>query len=413
MKSLTLISLLLSSHLFGQIYTGPIEKPTSGYGSDGTHTIGVEAFSNPYFPSMDIEIYHPSDILTPVPTLFYSHAYGGNLSFTVQGLLNWAARKGYAIVFVPYQTSGVTVVERYENLLEGFRKAARDFPEIIDTTRVGFMGHSFGGGASFATAYRCFTENDWGVNGRWIHSSAPWYLYNISQTELTTFPSDVKLVVEVYNDDLVNDHRMAADAFMNINIPNSEKDFLKVYADSSSGYVYTAKHDLPMAYTDFNAMDYYAYFRLLDALCDYTFNGNLAGKEVALGNGSASQVQMPVGLTNLEQTDYPTVAVPESDYGFACSSLANPRNDYCGLLTLPESVNEITTYLFPNPVETFLNINLSPNKNLSVDIYNLQGELVLSESGSTRIDVSQLRAGIYLCLLKTDSQYTLEKFIKH
>ena len=104
----TLTLLLLSSRLFGQIYTGPIEKPTSGYGTDGTHLIGIEVFSNPYFPSMDIEIYHPSDILAPVPTLFYSHAYGGNLSFTVQGLLNWVARKGYAIVFVPYQTSWVT-----------------------------------------------------------------------------------------------------------------------------------------------------------------------------------------------------------------------------------------------------------------------------------------------------------------
>lgn len=402
----------LSLQLVGQIYSGPIAKPLTGYGSDGTHTIGVESFSNPYFPSEDIEIYHPSDITTPVPTLFYSHAFGGNLSFTVQGLLNWTARKGYAIVFVPYQTTGVSVVERYENLLEGFRKAARDFPGIIDTTRVGFMGHSFGGGATFATAFACFTENDWGSNGRWMHSSAPWYLYSISQSDLTSFPSDVKLVVEVYNDDPVNDHRMAIDAFSTINIPTSEKDFLKVYGDSSSGYAYTAEHDLPMAYTDFNAMDYYAYYRILDALCDYTFNGNLTGKDVALGNGSLNQVQMPVGLTNLEQSDFPTVVFPESNYGFPCSSIGNPRESYCASVSLTEIINYDPLILYPNPVQSTLTIEVDDFQNATIEMYDLQGQLVLTHHGTNKIDLSHLRDGVYFLHVYTDQHHYSAKCIK-
>lgn len=398
---------------FGQIYSGPIAKPLSGYGADGNYTIGVESFSNPYFPTEDILIYHPSDIATPVPTLFYSHAFGGNLPFTVQGLLNWTARKGYAIVFVPYQTTGVSVMDRYENLLEGFRKAARDFPAIIDTTRVGFMGHSFGGGATFATAYKCFAENNWGENGRWMHSSAPWYLFNISQAELTNFPPDVKLVVEIYNDDPVNDHRMAADAFLNIGIPNAEKDFIKVYGDSSSGYAYTAEHDLPMAYTDFNAMDYYAYYRIIDALCDYTFNGNLAGKDVALGNGSMNQLQMPIGLTNLEQTDHPTVTFPESNYVFPCSSFGNPRSSYCGLLSpLSETTNESTIHLFPNPVQAILNIEIQEAHGLTIEIYNFQGQLVRYQEGINKIDVSNLSNGIYFCSVKNGQYHYFEKIIK-
>lgn len=408
----TIVGFFLSVQLFGQIYSGPIPKPLSGYGADGPHPIGIESFSNPYFPTVDILIYHPSDITTPVPTLFYSHAFGGNIPFTVQGLLNWTARKGYAIVFVPYQTTGVSVMDRYENLLEGFRKAARDFPNIIDTSRVGFMGHSFGGGATFATAYKCFTENNWGANGRLMHSSAPWYLFNISQTELNNFPADVKLVVEVYNDDPVNDHRMAADAFSNISIPNAEKDFLKVYADSSSGYAYTAEHDLPMAYTNFDAMDYYAYYRIIDALCDYTFNGNLSGKDVALGNGSANQLQMPIGLTNLEQTDNPTVTFPESKYGFPCSSVANPRNIYCGLLSLFETTNEPTVRLSPNPVQSVLHIEVPDVHGLTVEIYNLQGQLVLTQKGNTNLDVSSLRNGIYFCSVWNAPYHYCEKFEK-
>ena len=408
----TVFGFLLSLQLFGQIYSGPIAKPLSGYGSDGLHTIGIESFSNPNFPTEDILIYHPSDLSTPVPTLFYSHAYGGNIPLTIQGLLNWTARKGYAMVFVPYQTAGVSVSERYENLLEGFRKAARDFPTIIDTTRVGFMGHSFGGGATFATAYACFTENNWGANGRLMNSSAPWYLFNISQTELSNFPVDVKLVVEIYNDDPVNDHRMAADAFLNIGIPNSEKDFLKVYADSSSGYVYTAEHDLPMAYTDFDAMDYYAYYRIIDALCDYAFNGNLSAKDVALGNGSVNQVEMPIGLTNLEQTDYPTVTFPESNYGFPCSSVGNPRASYCGLLALDETSNESAIHLFPNPVESLLNIDAQDVSGLTLEIYNIEGQLVLTQAGAHTIDVSKLSNGVYYCRILADHKHEFKKFVK-
>ena len=37
----------------------------------------------------------------------------------------------------------VSIEDRYDILREGFRHAARKYPQIIDTTKVGFMGHSF------------------------------------------------------------------------------------------------------------------------------------------------------------------------------------------------------------------------------------------------------------------------------
>lgn len=118
-------------------------------------------------------------------------------------------------------------------------------------------------------------------------------LFEITQEELQSFPSDTKLIIEICADDAVNDHRMAADMFTNINIDDAEKDFLVVQSDTINGYIYYAGHDVPTNYNAFDALDYYAYYRLIDALCDYTFNGNPAGKEVALGNGSTDQVMMP------------------------------------------------------------------------------------------------------------------------
>lgn len=405
--------IFLSLKGFSQLYTGPVAKPVSGYGSDGSRPIGVESFSNPYFTTENIQIFYPSDLSGPVPTLFYSHAYGGSNSLHVIGLLNFIARKGYAIVFVPYQTTGVSVANRYENLLSGFRKAARDFPAIIDTTRVGFMGHSFGGGASFATSYACFTENNWGSNGRFIHSSAPWYLYNISQGQLTSFPADTKLIVEIYNDDTINDHRMAADAFLNINIPTSEKDFIAVKSSTVSGYDYTVGHDLPTSYAAFDALDYFAYYRIIDALCDYTFNGNSAGKDVALGNGSSNQTDMPAGMQSLEQTDSPTVSYPESNFGFPCSSVANPRSSYCGLLAaVDESFRSNKQSIWPNPGESILNIEMENVEEVVIEIYNAQGQLVLMHKNQITIDVSGLHSGIYYCFVKQGSQGYFHKFVK-
>jgi pimeloyl-ACP methyl ester carboxylesterase len=408
MRHLTLLVMLCCVQLSPAQYADPnFPIPAMGYGSNGPHTIGVVAFPNPNFANQDIRIYHPSDITEQVPTLFYSHAFGGNDPQNIIGLLEFVARKGYAIVFVPYQTVGVSVPERYDNLLAGFRKAARDHPQIIDTTRVGFMGHSFGGGATIATAYRCFTENGWGQNGRYMHASAPWYSFNISQAELQSFPADTKLLMQVYDDDTVNDHRMAVDIFSNINIDADEKDFIVVRADTVNGYIYEAGHNLPMTYAAFDAMDHYAYYRLIDALCDYTFNGNLAGKEVALGNGSAAQVGMPPGMNDLVQSDAPFVDYPESRYGFPCSAAGNPRSMYCAIPTgLPDPNSSAEMRIFPNPFRDRIQLENAPS-NAQYSVHDVLGRTVFMSGTMPTMDLGQLSNDIYfLKVMTADRMWT-------
>jgi dienelactone hydrolase len=329
-KLLLLIFLQVATQILSAQYSDPnIPKPASGYGADGPHTVGTISFANPAYPAKDIQIFYPSDIIGKVPTLFYSHAFGGNNSANILGMLEFVAKKGYAIVFVPYQTVTTSIDERYSNLLNGFRKAARDYPNIIDTTKVGFMGHSFGGGASFANAYKCFTENNWGSKGRFIYALAQWYSYNISQAELQNFPPGTKLLTELFDDDDVNDHRLAIDIFNNINISPGEKDCLLLRSDTINNYIYLADHTVPNISSAFDALDYYGYYRFIDALCDYTFNGNAAAKQMALGNGSASQINMPGGLKPLVYFDYPLVLYPQSRYQFPCTSSENPRQTNC------------------------------------------------------------------------------------
>jgi len=312
---------------------GPISRPTSGYGADGHYAVAKVSFASPTYSGKYVDIFYPQGITSPVPTIFYSHPFGGEDSDYNIGLFDFIAKKGYAVVFAPYPTVGVSVDERYTTLWESFKKAVTDYPSIISTTKVGFMGHSFGGGASFSLAHKGFIDEGWGESGRFIFAMAQWYSFQITDDELLGFPSNTKLITQIYDDDVTNDHRMAIDIFKHVNIPDSEKDFILIRGSVLPSYTYVADHVLPNTRSAFDAYDYYGVYRLLDALIDYSFNGSAAGKNVALGNGSKEQVIMPSyngqALAPLEVTDDPVAQYPQSKYEFSCGSSTNLRIKYC------------------------------------------------------------------------------------
>lgn len=312
---------------------GPIARPASGYGKDGSYTVAKVSFASPAYAGKQVEIFYPKELTTARPVIFYSHPFGGEESAYNIGLYEFIAKKGYAVVFAPYPTTGVTVDDRYNTLWQSFKKAVTDYPGIIDTKKVGFMGHSFGGGASFALAYKAFTTEHWGESGRFIFAMAQWYSYQLPDSQLQRFPANTKLITQVYNDDVTNDHRMAIDVFKHINIPASEKDFILVKKSVLPTYTYTAEHDLPNTRSAYDAYDYYVIYRLLDAMIDYSFNGNSVAKNVALGNGSAEQVTLPSykgqALTPLTVTDNPVPSFLQSKYLFSCNATENPRIAAC------------------------------------------------------------------------------------
>ncbi len=392
------LMLLYSINCFSQYADPNYPIPASGYGADGTHAVAVETFDNPNFAGHTVNIYHPADISTPVPTIFYSHAYGGTDPDNIIGMLNFVAKKGYAIVFVPYQTlASTSTPERYANLIAGFRKAAQDYPNIISTEKVGVMGHSFGGGASFGIAHELFTTDGWGTNGRFIYALAEWYSYNADNSILSSFPDNTKVLIEVFADDTTNDHRMAIDIFNNLNVAPSEKDFVMVPSSTVNGYNYQAVHNLPNTSAAFDALDYYAYYRFIDALADYTFYGAPEGKDVALGHGSAAQVTMPGEMNPLQSISAPYPIHPQSYYSFPCSYQDNPRADYCTAAAI-DDIAGTEVVLFPNPVNDVLNISATAPQ-LNVNVYNSLGQKIVGYSvqgNYTSISMQGFAQGIYL-----------------
>jgi hypothetical protein len=74
---------------------------------------------------------------------------------------------------------------------------------------------------------------------------APWFSHWISQAQLASFPSDTRLVMQIFENDRINDPRMALDIYNTINIPAGNKHFIFTHNDTCKGVVLKAGHDLP------------------------------------------------------------------------------------------------------------------------------------------------------------------------
>ena len=83
--------------------------------------------------------------------------------------------------------------------------------------------------------------------------------------------------------------------------------------------------------------------------------------------------------------------------------------------TLSLDASLVTKFrLYPNPLKELLFID-STVKNFDVNIYNLNGQLVLNskvQSHNTAINCSTLASGVYLLKLKTDKSIQSFKIIK-
>jgi uncharacterized protein (TIGR03437 family) len=283
------VASLLSHQL--TVAQSTIPPIATGYGANGTFKMTDDRFASPLFPTENVHVFRPAERSSVAPVIFFAPGFGATDPANYHPLINHIVSRGYAVVFSPFQViagDGSVYQRRYDTIFAGYEEAVKRYGNFFDLTRVGFIGHSYGGGASFAMLQRGAVGNGWGNRGLFLFALAPWYVYEITTKQLLSFPSHAKLLVQVYDADTVNDHRIAKEIFERTGLPASEKDFVLLRSDQQQGVELEASHGTPSGQTP-NALDYYGIWRLFDALADYAFNSTMAGKELALGNGSAPQ----------------------------------------------------------------------------------------------------------------------------
>ncbi len=177
-KALDAIFLLLLNNSRSALINTPVyedpanlpELPADSYGAMGGHPVKVLSINNPgyqdnivnqkageqyaYYTSSEatirlkVDLYYPADNSSTRPTVFFISGYQHYHSEQFRSLLYFIASHGYNAVFVSYQDMRAEEANHIKEILENVVDNPL-FAGKIDTTRVGFMGHSLGGGLLF------------------------------------------------------------------------------------------------------------------------------------------------------------------------------------------------------------------------------------------------------------------------
>ncbi len=325
---------------------GPVQPPASGYGSWGNETVAAPLSFDfvAQGHNNSVSIYHPQNQAAAAPAVFFAPGWDVPCLAYAE-LFNFLASKGYVAVCDEYHTDIAIIGAQ---LRDAFLEAASRYPNLIDTSRVGLAGHSSGAGLLGSLAYELVRNHSWGGNGVFIFSSAPWIDFDMMDAKLADFPQEVKLIVQIYEEDTSTDIRTYIQQFEPLPIPDAEKEFIMLRPVTVGGYDYAADHRVIATgdgnYGVFDAMDDYGVFRLIDALADYSFTGSAQAWQVALGNGADEQIDMGQ-LRDLVSTDDPR-PIPGKVYDYPCDVSINPRRTHCS-----DYDNELPAAVLRQPVK--------------------------------------------------------------
>jgi hypothetical protein len=267
-------------------------SPARGdYGSPGAFAVTRQTIANP-----DPNVPGPTSVFVPsnasptnkVPVVFFAHGFGGISYQFYENLLLQLSGNGYIVVFSPYTANLFTThAIRYDQLWAGFQLAVQQYGNIMDLTKVGFAGHSYGAGATPEMARRGLAQG-WGSNSIFMFIMAAWYNWG---TNLSQIPARTKMVVQVYWDDGTNEHLISKNDIWDKLMQITERKWQVIRA-SSCFCALTAPHVLPvtdgLGQTDaaLDAYDSWGVWRRLHALSVYTFSGSQSAKTVAFGDNS-------------------------------------------------------------------------------------------------------------------------------
>jgi len=271
MKKILATTLLLFALLSCSDDSQEQEENNVIYGTEGTHQVNTYTTNDYLYSTM----YFPSDIetmATKVPLLFFISGWYSTPAeaITYDSLLRFIASQGYAVLYTNEGavTDHTFCLNKFDAFLESNDATIQNIllPNL-DTTKIGVLGSSAGGGMVFS-ALKHYSDMGYGANGRFLMALDTWFAFGMDEADMQALPSNTNAIILQFGQ-RGNSHNNGTDA----RIPLTEYSLLTSINASKKDYqVYSGEnsdHSYPKGTRPFSEMQ--GILKPLHALLDYTF----------------------------------------------------------------------------------------------------------------------------------------------
>lgn len=285
----------------------------------------VEIFS---YSDNDMAVYFPLDMSAEnkVPVILFVPGWAFNIEQShtdYKSLLTFIASQGYCVFYAgsTNELESGDMISKFEELT-----SIGQVPQNIDTTRVGVVGHSYGGGLAYSVFKHFATPagKGWGGNGRFIFTMAPWFAFDMTKNDFASLPSDTKVVNVEFMNFTYSDPRISLTLYNNLTSINAQYKDYQVYDKEN------ANHDYPTGERAYSQMQ--GVLKPLDALAEYVFYNKQEAYNDALNVGTDNPYNGPqvIRAKSFYQQDGYYSCYGEYDY--IRSVLDNLGIDYCAVV---------------------------------------------------------------------------------